>query len=177
MAESLENDAYEAFLQFERQAKTVRQFSPTVVSGLLQTRDYAADLLKHYSHTEERLERRMARQRSILARVKPVSVTSLEFILDESVLIRPVGSGEVMQRQQQYLERMATWEGISIRVIPFSAGTYRGLSQTFCLLETDDTWALFTEGLFEDSLSMGPAATTRALALWRDLEAISVPLV
>lgn len=97
--------------------------------GLLQTGEYARAVLStRVGATEEDIEEavqgRIARQR-ILDRDNPPELWS---IIDEGVLTRPVGSGQIMRGQLKHVAEMVSRSHIVVQVIPLSAGAHQGLN-------------------------------------------------
>ncbi|GAA1925218.1 helix-turn-helix transcriptional regulator [Streptomyces sodiiphilus] len=94
--------------------------APTLVPGLLQTRDYARALLSGQGLTGDRLdqetEARMQRQ-TVLDRGMRLWV-----ILDETALRRQVGSASVMADQLGHLHEAGKRPTVDIQVLPFTAG-------------------------------------------------------
>lgn len=112
-------------VDFEAEASVIRTFEPQVIPGLLQTPDYAEALLRGgQAHDDgaiaDRVDARMQRQQ-ILNRHQPPEFWA---ILDEAALRRVVGSPAVMRDQVGHLCRMATRDGVTIQVLPFSAGAH-----------------------------------------------------
>jgi transcriptional regulator with XRE-family HTH domain len=112
----------------EADATVLRSFELSVVYGLLQTEDYARDLL--YGD-ETAVAGRMARQ-EILKREDPSLVIC---VLDESVLWREVGGPEVMRAQLDHLVTVDS-ERISIHVVP--SRRHRGINGSFVLATLED---------------------------------------
>jgi transcriptional regulator with XRE-family HTH domain len=114
----------------EVEATVLRTFQLSVIYGLLQTEDYARDML--YGD-EAAVEARLARQ-NILSREDPAPPLVV-CVLDETVLRRTVGSPKVMREQLHHLVDSAS-ERISIHVVP--ARRHRGISGAFVLATLED---------------------------------------
>ena len=89
----------------EDKARRLRDWMPGIVTGLLQTEDYARALLETYpgatgEAVNGRLAARMERQRRVLMRDDPPLVW---FVVDEFALYRLVGSAEIMAAQMRQL--------------------------------------------------------------------------
>jgi transcriptional regulator with XRE-family HTH domain len=101
----------------ERQAEYLLLWTPVLVPGLLQVREYAAALFIEAGFSEEeatakaddRLERR-----SILTGDDPVHVTA---VLHDSVLDREVGSPEAMRLQLEHLLEASDLPNVIIQVV------------------------------------------------------------
>ena len=79
---------------------------PVLVPGLLQTEEYAAAIIRTIrgpkipNRIEKLVELRIARQEKVFSRT---DTFDLYFLLDESVVRRPVGSADIMRKQLQWL--------------------------------------------------------------------------
>jgi hypothetical protein len=120
---------FEDWLSAEREALTLRIWQPIIVPGLLQTADYARALfLSGQTDTSDEfiealVAARLERQ-SILSRPSPPDVL---VVLDESVLIRLIGSPEIMHDQLVQVAELGQRPYVSVQVIPASHGANAGL--------------------------------------------------
>lgn len=110
--------AFKDWTEREDKAASVRDWWPSVISGFLQTSDYAAALLRTYpAVTEEavrnRLANRMERQRRLFGRE-----VLAWFLVDEMALYRLVGSAEIMAAQMRHLSAVAAMPGVTLQVLP-----------------------------------------------------------
>lgn len=126
------------YVLLEDSALSIRKYESEIVPGLLQTRKYAqlsASTPSGYldgSEITRRVEVRMERQ-NLLERPQ---VPTLDFILNEAVVRRPVGDVDVMTEQLQHVLNMGARTGITVRIVPFSAGFHGGMTASaFSLLE------------------------------------------
>ena len=122
----------------EPAAKVIYKYESSVIPGLFQTQEYARALLKALGNSEEQIERRLEvreqRQRLLDRPVHP----DLNFILGEAALSRPVGGVDVMREQIAHLLEVAKFSGVSVQLLPFSAGAHRGIGGAFTVLQFDD---------------------------------------
>ncbi|WP_436975568.1 DUF397 domain-containing protein [Nonomuraea angiospora] len=79
------------------------------------------------------LRARLKRQ-EILTRPTPPMYSVL---LDETVLLRPIGGAEVMSEQLEHLLSMAARPRITVRIVPLSAGVTTGLLGSFVLAQVE----------------------------------------
>ena len=110
--------SYRPFVPHERTARVLRIFEPTVVTGLLQTPDYARAVLAARPHASEDeienlLAARLARQEILTRDDAPL----VYVLLDEAVLHRQVGTQETMREQLSHLEEAAGRVNITLQVI------------------------------------------------------------
>jgi transcriptional regulator with XRE-family HTH domain len=145
-------NAYEAYIGFEAEAATIDTYEAQIVSGLLQTPEYARAVIRtdgvfeDENVLDQRVAVRMARQ-AVLTRDPPPAFRA---ILDEAVLRRPIGGSEVLRRQLQRLIDMADVPGVTIQVLPFAVGAHRALAGSFVALgfaNPDEHPLVYCEGM------------------------------
>lgn len=138
------------YVEQEASACVIRAYDHVVIHGLLQTEEYAALVIREFSnelHTGQQIDRlielRLKRQ-ELLARPRPPELIILH---DESALRRCAGSPAVMRRQLRHLAELADRPGITLEVIPFTAGVRNGIGVPFAILDfpDPDDPALFLE--------------------------------
>jgi len=123
-------------IAFESAARSIHQFQLQAVPGLVQTEAYARAVLELFLRGEEldrAVEVRMERRRRLLDDDPP----ELHLVLDESVLLRMVGGGDVMRDQIEYLMSLTEKSWFSIAVVPLARGAHLGLQGSFTLMELD----------------------------------------
>ncbi|MFJ2193142.1 helix-turn-helix domain-containing protein [Kitasatospora sp. NPDC087861] len=135
--ESIMPQGLGVYVGLENDARTVRAWELGWVPGLLQHEDYAAAVLAGGKpappETVRRLlEIREKRQGRLLA-----AEDSLELwaIMDESVLMRPIGDSRVMAAQIKHLQIMAERPNVTLQILPLSKGMNPGLRGSFSILE------------------------------------------
>jgi transcriptional regulator with XRE-family HTH domain len=136
------------YLGHEGSATSIRTFHPYVVPGLLQTDDYATELLRvriPTDRTRKLVDLRIERQENLFEQPKP---PEMSFILGEEALHRWIGGPTVMRRQLRKLLDLSGRPNVTIQVIPFEAGAHPGLVGPFILLGFEDSGddLLFLEG-------------------------------
>jgi transcriptional regulator with XRE-family HTH domain len=127
------------WIQFEREAITLRWFELAYVPGLLQTERYARATLAGGRFVPEDVDRivasRLERQQ-ILQRPRPPQLIA---VLDEAILRRPVlDQPGLMLDQCEHLAELAAQEHIQVHVVPADAGMYLGLAGQFIIAELPD---------------------------------------
>lgn len=122
----------------EPAARVIYDYGPAVVPGLFQTQDYTRSLLRVLGESEadvkRRLEVRTQRQQLLEQDRRP----ELNFILGEAALVRPVGGSDIMREQIAHLLELSKKPGISLWLLPFSAGAHRGMGRAFTILQFED---------------------------------------
>ncbi len=127
---------FRPFVEMESEAISIQDFEVQVIAGLLQTADYARAILnswppKKADEIERRLAARLDRQ-SIVTRDDPPLLT---FVLDESVLRRPMGTRELMAAQLQHLTAIAELPHVQLQVLTFDRANQAPTDGSFALLE------------------------------------------
>ncbi|AEW93814.1 MULTISPECIES: helix-turn-helix domain-containing protein [Streptomycetaceae] len=129
--------------KLEMSALSLSTYEVLVVEGLLQTEEYARALIScgypplPDERVEELVEARMARK--ALFDRDPVAL--LNFVMDESVLRRTIGSAEIMKRQLLHLAECSKRRNVTIQVMPLGRGArgeHAGLGGAMRLIETPD---------------------------------------
>ena len=121
--DSLSED-YKQFIGLEHEATSMAIWHVDVVTGLLQTEDYARHIIGSYSQVERvapgmigRLVRVRMRRQQVLDR----DGLQLSVVLDESVLKRRIGDEAVMYDQLQRLVKEADRPNLTLQVLPLDA--------------------------------------------------------
>ncbi|ROO58844.1 helix-turn-helix protein [Micromonospora sp. Llam0] len=144
-------------LQLEGEASAIRVFQPTLIPGLLQTREYGEFVLNFWrSELPEadralRLEARLRRRDQVLDRPDP---PEFHLVLDESVLWRTIGGPRVMAGQFAALLRVARRPNVRVRIVPFADAAIMAMLAPFTLLDFGDeeNALLYREGLLLDEI-------------------------
>lgn len=110
------------WLNVEQEATALRNWSPLLIWGMLQTESYAQAILQSRpgispEQVEERVAGRM-RRKAVLRRPNPPTVLCL---LDESVLRRTIGGPHVMREQLSYLLEVGQYPHVTVQVVPFGS--------------------------------------------------------
>jgi transcriptional regulator with XRE-family HTH domain len=129
-------DLHTAYIGLEAEATAAWHWSPEVVPGLLQTEDYAREVLRTANGTappreiERMVEARMVRQR-LLHRDPPFKLTA---VVDESVLLRLIGRDDIMLQQVDRLVEASEYPYLRLQVLPLS-GAHPVVAGAFTLLQ------------------------------------------
>ncbi|SFB33070.1 Transcriptional regulator, contains XRE-family HTH domain [Amycolatopsis marina] len=124
-----------ALISFESEATAIVHVSMLRIPGLLQTADYIREVMSANQvaapEVEARVAARLGRQ-SVLTKPRPPQYL---VILDEAVLRRPVGGGQLMAEQLRHVVNSARRPNIEVRVIPFARGEHAGVDGTFVVMD------------------------------------------
>ncbi|GAA5031958.1 helix-turn-helix domain-containing protein [Streptomyces siamensis] len=111
---------FDRLVGLQEAAAAIRTFEIQYVPGLLQTAAYARAVVERglptapSSEVERRVEMRM-RRRELLHRA---DTPQLWAVIDESVLLRVLGSRDVMREQLEYLMDMAERPHVTLQIVP-----------------------------------------------------------
>ncbi|GAB7188118.1 helix-turn-helix transcriptional regulator [Kitasatospora sp. Ki12] len=125
-----------AFTAEENRAIEIHEYSTMVIPGLLQTEAYIRALyemrrpLLSPEQIDEWVAARVARQ-EILARW-PLPVVT--WVIDESVLRRPLGGWDVHKEQLQHLLKVGQMRGPELQVMPLDRMSHAGMGGSFTIL-------------------------------------------
>jgi transcriptional regulator with XRE-family HTH domain len=153
-------------IDYENAATAISQFEPMFVPGILQTEDYALAVLRASYGAEspaERLVSLRTRRRDLLA---SEGAPAFSFVIDESVIRRPVGGPAVMRSQLMHLVSLADLPNVTIQVVPFAVGVHPGMKGPFKVIEFDDEPdddVVFLEGPHGDVISDDPGEARKYL--------------
>ena len=123
------------FVWLESRATEIRTFDTMVVTGLLQTREYAEAVITAAEWEAEPaqiarwMQLRMDRQ-AVLHQKEP---PRLRVIIDEFVLRREIGGPEVLRGQLTHLLATAELPHVDLRVLPESIGAHASPSGYFLI--------------------------------------------
>ena len=150
-------------IEYEQASSVLRIYEPLLVPGLLQTAKYADQAIRNFSETDTpedlirtRIEIRQARQQLL----EQSSPPTMMFVLDEAVAQHLVGKRSIAYDQIDRLMRMASRPNVTIELIPFSAGLYRGMLESFTVVEfpdPEDSDVLYRETSRDSIISRGEA--------------------
>ncbi|MEV5611773.1 helix-turn-helix transcriptional regulator [Streptomyces sp. NPDC052225] len=136
-------------VEYEEKARAILSYETLTVPGLLQTPEYmrASHAYRYPPLADEtvddwvtgRLERQLMWERE-----HPPWCT---FILEESILHRPVGGREVMQGQIRRLLTLGELPFIGVQIMPLGQVPHAGLSGPMKLLQNaDNDFVVYLEG-------------------------------
>jgi transcriptional regulator with XRE-family HTH domain len=118
------SDDYRQFIGLEHEASSIAIWHVSVIPGLLQTEEYARNIISSYSRVEPiapgiitRLVKVRMRRQQVLDR----DGLELSIVLDESILRRRIGNEKLMYDQLQYLAREADRPNVTLQIFPLDA--------------------------------------------------------
>lgn len=163
-------EAYPAFfapvVSLERGATRIHGWELGAIPGLLQTEDYARELIRvsRPNDSDERIGKlvagRIQRQEILSGEAAPM----LWYVIDESILRHVVGSPKIMAAQLDRLIEASAIPGIVVQVLPFTAD-HAGTDGSISIYEFPDApAACFTEcfsggRIVEEGVEVGELVT------------------
>jgi transcriptional regulator with XRE-family HTH domain len=142
---------YTTYVGLEQAAISIKIFHSTIVHGLLQTGPYTraiheVGILRLPDDViEERVRERIARQQRITGANPP----AVHVIMDEAVLLRPVGGPSAMREQLDQIVAAAAYPNVTVQVLPFKIGAHPAMESDFTMLSFDNQTPtiIYVEGL------------------------------
>jgi transcriptional regulator with XRE-family HTH domain len=166
---------FETWLEAEREAHTLRLWSPVLVPGLLQTAEYARALFVAAgadSDTADELTAARLERQTILDRPNPPHVV---VVLDESVLHRLIGSPQAMADQLTHIAELSERPNISVQVITSGTGANAGLSGAFDLASGDGAPEVLRMEAVEDVTAESRSLVRKAANIFVRVQADALP--
>ncbi|WP_123964757.1 helix-turn-helix transcriptional regulator [Streptomyces sp. TLI_185] len=127
---------FKDYARLERQAVEINDYNCHDIPGLFQTERRIRALyemrkpLLDEETIEQRVTSRLARQ-EILTHWPPPMITA---VIEESVLRRPLGGGEVHNEQLEHLLQLGRLRNVELQVMPIDRTEHAGMGGSFILL-------------------------------------------
>ncbi|MFD6292514.1 DUF5753 domain-containing protein [Streptomyces sp. NPDC060205] len=151
-------------LAFESLARSVRDWAPDLMPGLLRTAAYGRAVIQAYepAGTVEAADGRTASRQTRARVLDNPAGPRYHVILDEIVVRRPVGAPHTMAEQLRRVAALVRRHRIIAQVLPLSEGAHTGLDGLFKLLTFDDAPPVaYVQAAGTGRLSDDPAVVTR----------------
>ncbi|MFJ7156147.1 helix-turn-helix domain-containing protein [Streptomyces sp. NPDC101118] len=153
-------DHFAEAAEAEARATQIKEYSPQLIPGLLQTERYARAVFWARRPTaeepliEELIAARLERARLLDDPTKPM----LWVVLDEAAVRREVGGRQVMAEAIHHLIALARRRRVILQMLPFAAGAHMSQGGALKLMAFDDEPRLaYVEGLGTGQLLDDPA--------------------
>ncbi|MGW5210233.1 helix-turn-helix domain-containing protein [Streptomyces sp. NPDC004051] len=166
---------FQPYAEMEAKAAYISTYQAQLVHGLLQTEDYARAVLATgmADDLEGLVAARVERQR-ILEREQP-PLTWL--VLDEAVLLRPIGGQEVMRQQLAHLLEFTGHRWMHVQVLPNKVGEHASLAGSFTAMRfEDDPDIVYTEDLISGHMTANPETVKEAALRYARVQAAALSL-
>ncbi|MGW1539866.1 helix-turn-helix domain-containing protein [Streptomyces sp. NPDC002309] len=142
--EQVERAQYPVFFQgmarLEKEAIELLAYDTLMVKGLLQSEEYMRAVLAmrrpplDQETIEQRVTARLARQDIFDRQPAPL----LSFVMDESVLRRPLGGRDVLRGQLEHLLLVGQKRNVEIQFMPLDCEESAGVDGPFTVVTRDD---------------------------------------
>jgi transcriptional regulator with XRE-family HTH domain len=128
----------------ERSAHKLDGFWDTALPGLLQTDDYAREILRAWDPAvgRERLEQTLTARMARTERLAGEDALEVCAVVGEGALRAVVAGPEAMRAQLRHLLDCAVLPRVELRVVPFTAGAHPGIAGRFTILRFHEGRAL-----------------------------------
>ncbi|MFI5754805.1 Scr1 family TA system antitoxin-like transcriptional regulator [Streptomyces sp. NPDC051569] len=148
----------------EPSARTISEYSPLVVPGLLQTEGYARAITRAAlpfapaEQVEGYVRTRIERQQIL----EGDSAPAFWSVLHEAALRVPLGGSDCMGEQLRHLAALGRSHRVMMQVLPFAASAHAFVQETFSLMTFDDAPVMvYSEGAHTGQLIDEPAVIRR----------------
>ncbi|MEU1439258.1 helix-turn-helix transcriptional regulator [Streptomyces sp. NPDC005786] len=127
---------FREFVRLEAEAVELHAYDAQVVNGLLQSEEYARAVfamrrpLLDEDTVAQRVAARLDRQKLLSRRPAPL----LSFVIEESVVRRPLGGPHVHRGQLEQLLAIGHQRNVEIQIMPTGRDEHAGLAGPFTLL-------------------------------------------
>jgi transcriptional regulator with XRE-family HTH domain len=163
----------------EAGAASIWQYSALLIPGLLQTEEYAREVLRkiRLDATRDDIERRLRLRMKRQALLTDENAPQFWAVLDEAVLRRRVGGRQVMQRQLERLIDATALPSVTLQVLPFASGGHAAMDGEFTILkypEPADPDVVFIENTGGDVYLEDPDVTRRYTSIFDHLRATAL---
>ncbi|ARF57885.1 helix-turn-helix domain-containing protein [Streptomyces gilvosporeus] len=146
-------ERYRRYMALEAEATSLWHFAVSVLPGLLQTPGYAREVLAagglKGEELDQQVEARMGRRELLAGEDAPPFRT----ILSEAVLRTPLRDAGEWRRQLEYLGEVGERDGVTIQVLPQSAGLHGLVGSAVMFLRLPDGRPVaYTENTYRGEL-------------------------
>ncbi|MEV0118125.1 helix-turn-helix transcriptional regulator [Streptomyces sp. NPDC050844] len=137
-------------LEFEGKAKELRVYAPKLVPGVLQTKEYAREVLGsgHRRMSDEVRDKLLGTRLERARILDDFNSPEVWAMLDEAVLRRPIGGPSVMCEQLCHILALGESRRIRVHVLPYDVGAHALLEGVVSLMWFEDLPPIaYVEGL------------------------------
>ncbi|MCX3058409.1 helix-turn-helix domain-containing protein [Streptomyces beihaiensis] len=120
---------YQRYMLLESEALSLWHFGVSVLHGLLQTREYAREVLASGGHTGEELEKQVKARLTRRELIEGERAPLFRAVVSEAVLRTALKDEAAWREQLKFLVEMSERSNVKLHVLPFSAGPH-GLDST-----------------------------------------------
>lgn len=165
-----------AYVDFETEVEEILAVGVAMVHGLLQTADYTRALMRRFYEgrrdSEDQVDRTVALGRARQERLDAERPLRLKVVLDEAVLLRPLGGEDVRAGQLAHLAEAVERPTVDIRVLPLSLA-HPGLQGAFSIMrfprQMEEPDVAYHQYPFNEQFLDNPDQVNRFHGLFREL--------
>jgi transcriptional regulator with XRE-family HTH domain len=176
LSKELGPEWFASYLDLEREAVKILDYSPLLLMGMLQTEEYATATFRstHPRESVERIEALVELRRARRELMERTNPPLLWVVLHEACLRTQVGGRSVMLGQLRSLLEDATNPHVTLQVLTFAQGS-PAVDMPFTLLEaaSGDT-SLYFEGPVDGRPDDSPTAVATARDKYDRLRAVAM---
>ncbi|MCW2717744.1 MAG: helix-turn-helix domain protein [Pseudonocardia sp.] len=127
---------FEMYLRLEQEASIIRTYQVQFVPGLLQSPEYARQVILagHRNDPDHEIDRRVQLRIDRQKMLSEPGAPRFWAVVDEAALSRPFGPSEVMRDQIDHLLEMSTMPNVTVQVLPFRFGGHAAAGGPFTIL-------------------------------------------
>ena len=132
---------FQFYVGLEAAASAMQEYNAELVTGLLQTEDYARAVMTAAMRAEtddQEMERQIAVRLERQKRLTAPDAPALWAVMNEAVLHRQVGGPGVMAGQLAHIGQLAARPNVTVQVLPFTAGAHPAMLGSFTLMQFPD---------------------------------------
>ncbi|MFF1694825.1 helix-turn-helix domain-containing protein [Streptomyces sp. NPDC058257] len=177
VAKSKYPDHFAEAAEAEAVATAVKEYTATLIPGLLQTGAYAEAVFRAYHPTglDEKINALVVARLERAHLLDDPTTPLLWAILDEAALRRKVGGVGVAAEALRHVAALARKHRAIVQVLPFGAGAHASMTGSLKLMEFEDAPPLsFVEGPDMGKLIDDPATVTRHTLTFSLLQAAAL---
>lgn len=167
---------FSQYVRLEDEAAEIHKFDALIVTGLLQTADYAREVLltvQQPDAIQPMLDKRLGRQEILTRENAP----RLFIVHDERALRTVIGDKDIMRDQLRHLLEMGRHPNIQHQVVPQTTGAYAGIEGSLTLLKFEDGHeAAYVEPQGQGQLILDPVRVTNCAVRYQLLRGYALPV-
>jgi len=131
---------FQFYVGLEAAASAMQEYNAELITGLLQTEAYARAVMAAAmrANGEEEIDRQIAVRLERQKRLTATDAPALWAVMNEAVLHRQVGGPQVMAAQLAHIGQLAARPGVTVQVLPFTAGAHPAMLGSFTLMQFPD---------------------------------------
>jgi len=127
-------DWFQVYMGLETEASTIREYAAELVPGLLQAEGYYRAFLASVAPGDPEIDKKVKVRLERQERLTNGDPPNYWAVLNEAVIRRLVGGGEVMTRQLGHIAAIAEMPNVTVQILPFNAGVHPAMDGSYSIL-------------------------------------------